>query len=503
MSTSTEPSTTTSDEKPPLQLEMKVEKPEDCICEVLVTISQDEVKRYLKDAYDELVPEAQVPGFRAGRAPRGLVEKQFKDRVVEQVKGSLLMDSLAQVTETDQFSAIGEPNFDYEAIKIPDEGDFKYQFKVEVRPEFELPNWKGLKISKPVEKITEEDIDESLKRVLSRYATLEATDEPARLRDKLLITATFSLNGKRLSEMEEEQVDLEDQISFSDAVCDSFGKEMTGIKEGETRKVKVKIADGIEDTEMQGAEVDAEFHAVEVLKHEFPKLDGDFLEELGDFESNEELRDFIRDSLDRQANYRTQQAVRLSVVGQLLKGLDFALPKALVNNQVNRELQRKMIELQSSGFDDDMIRGYLNAARHNALTTTESALREHFVLEELAEQEKIEATEEEFDSEIELIAEQEDLPPRRVRARMEKQGQMDALRNQIIERKVIERIVEDAKVTEEPVDKKAGEEPSEFAVHHSVLAIKDTSVIPEAMYNEESSPLDQTKPTKEKAGDED
>ena len=81
MSTSTEPQ---SAEKQPIQLEVQVESPQACLREVIVTIPQAEVQRYLKEAYDELVPEAQVPGFRSGRAPRKLVEKQFKDRVTDQ-----------------------------------------------------------------------------------------------------------------------------------------------------------------------------------------------------------------------------------------------------------------------------------------------------------------------------------------------------------------------------------------------------------------------------------
>ena len=91
-----------------------------------------------------------MPGFRKGRAPRKLVESKFRHSVSDQVKGSLLMDSLSQVTDEQDFSAIGEPDFDYEAISVPDEGDFKFQFQIEVRPEFKTPDWKGAKLTKPV-----------------------------------------------------------------------------------------------------------------------------------------------------------------------------------------------------------------------------------------------------------------------------------------------------------------------------------------------------------------
>lgn len=506
MSTSTEtPSTNNpdaetgadsiTDEKQPLQLDVTVESPQACLREVVVTIPQAEVQRYLKDAYDELVPEAQVPGFRSGRAPRKLVEKQFKDRVVEQVKGSLLMDSLGQVTDTSEFNAIGEPDFDYNAIEIPDDGDFKYQFKIEVRPEFDTPKWKGLEFAKPVEEISDEDVDEALKRVLARYASLEATEEAAESGDKLLLTAKFTQDGKTVSEMDEERVTLDDELSFSDATCSGFGELMKGVVEGDKRSGKVTIGDGVENEDMRGKELDVEYNVVEVLKLEMPEMTEEFLEELGDFETEDELRSFVRDSLSRQADYRTGQAVRKAVVELLTASANFDLPETLVRRQTNRELQRQIMELKRNNFDDDMVRRYVNASRQNAQASTEAALREHFVLEQIAEEQKIDADESDFDNEIELIAQQEDQSPRRVRARMEKNGQMDSLRNQIVEQKVIDMIVEDAKITEEPVDKSAGETPSEFAVYHSVLATKDTDAIPEAKYDD-STPVDGTKPEK-------
>ena len=489
MSTSTEPAVNdAADEKQPIQLEVKVESPQACMREVIVTIPHSEVERYLRDAYDELVPEAQVPGFRAGRAPRKLVEKQFRDRVSDQVKGSLLMDSLSQVTETEEFSAISEPNFDYEAIELPQEGDFKYQFTIEVRPEFETPDWKGLEISKPVEEIGEDEVSEALDRILARYATLEATDEPAEMGDRLLITATFRRGDKVLSEMDEERVTLEERLSFSDGTVEDFGKLLTGVKEGESREGKVKLSEGVADEELRGQEVDVTFHVVEVLKRENPELTDSFLEELGDFESEAELRQFVRDSLVRQAEYRTQQAIRGKVVDLLAGSADFELPPALVKRQTSRELERKVLELRRNGFDEDAIRRYVNATRQNAQASTETALREHFILEQIAEEQSVDAEPADFDAEIALIAQQSDQPERRVRARLEKSGQMDALRNQIVERKVIEMIIDAAKVTEEKVDKADGAEDekneNEFAVYHSVLATKDSDSIPQAQYDD-------------------
>lgn len=489
MSTS-ELTDTPAQEQPTLKIDVSVQSPQACLREVVVTVAEDEVQRYLKKAYDDLVPEAQVPGFRAGRAPRKLVEKQFKDRVHEQVKGSLVMDSLAQVTESQPFSAISEPNFDFDAVVLPESGQFVFQFSVEVRPEFETPQWKGLPLTKPVEEVTEADIDAAIERVLARNSTIEATDEAAVLGDRLLIKAVFKDGSRVLSEMDEEQVTLRPRLSFSDGVCENFGELMAGAIEGDVRRGTVKVSDTCEDETRRGAELEAEFHVIEVMRRTIPELSPAVLKELGDFESVEEFRDFVRSSLDRQAQYRQQQAVRRAVVGLLAGNASFELPADLVRRQTSRELQRKVLELRRSGFSEDDIRRIVNLSRQNAQASTELALREHFILEQIAEELKIEADEQDYDDEVALIAQQSDEPVRRVRARLEKSGQMDALRNQIVERKVIDAIVAEASVTEKPIERDNSAD-EEYALFHSLLGTKDTSSIPQALHDE--TPDDGTK----------
>jgi trigger factor len=474
---------TATEEQPPLKMEVSVQSPQACLREVVVTVAPEEVQRYLKKAYDELVPEAQVPGFRAGRAPRKLVEKQFKDRVKEQVKGSLVMDSLAQVTESQPFSAISEPNFDFDAVQLPEEGSFVFQFSVEVRPEFPTPQWKGLALTQPVEQVGDTDIDAAIERVLSRNATLEATDDAATLGDKLLLTAVFKDGTKVLSEMDEERVTLQRRLSFSDGTCDNFGDLMSGVIEGDTRLGKVKISEASDDEAHRGKEIDAEFHVVEVLRKAIPVLSTSVLQELGDFESVEEFREFVRNSLERQAGYRQQQAVRQAVVRLLTDNASFELPADLVRRQTARELQRKVLELRRNGFPEEEVRRIVNMSRQNAQASTEMALREHFILEQIAEELKIEADAADYDAEIELIAQQSDEPVRRVRARLEKSGQMDALRNQIVERKVIEAILAEANVSDDVIQRD-NDTDQEFAVFHSVLGTRDTSTIPQAMYDD-------------------
>lgn len=487
-------STGTEGEKTPLKLDIKVDSPQACLRHVVVTIPHSEVERYMRDAYDELVPEAQVPGFRAGRAPRKLVEKQFRDRVSDQVKSSLLMDSLSQVTESAEFSAISEPDFDYESIDLPPDGDFRYEFKVEVRPEFETPPWKELQLSRPTEEISDEAVEKAVKGLISRNAAFEAVDDPAAEGDSLLLTARFLHDGRVVSEMDEERVRLTSRLSLSDGVCEDFGDALRGAREGETRKAKVKIGDQAPNEELRGKELDAEFEVIEVSRKQIPELTESYLRELGDFDSKEEFYDFVRSSLQRQVAYRQEQALRKQIVETLTSDAEWDLPPDLVRRQTRREMERKILELRRSGFDEDTIRRLVNVMRQNAQAATEASLREHFILEQIAEDEKVDATPEDYEAELQLIAEQSDMPVRRVRARLEKSGQMDALRNQIVERKVIEMIVNSAQVSDEPVSKT--QDDDEFAVYHSVLGTKETDSIPEAKYDDKGPKKEEDKTAK-------
>jgi trigger factor len=170
------------------------------------------------------------------------------------------------------------------------------------------------------------------------------------------------------------------------------------------------------------------------------------------------------------------------VTAKLTEGAAWELPPAMVRRQADRELHRRVLELRRSGFTDDQIRSVINNVRRNIESTTQDALRQHFVLEKIAEDLSIEPTEAEYDAEVELIALQSDLTPRQIRNKLERNGQMDALRNQILERRVIEQIVAEAKVSSAKGGSILKEEPDEYAVEFLVAPVSQT--LPEAKYDE-------------------
>ena len=438
----------TDEEKKPLDLKVDVTSPSACQRHLVVTISRPDIDRYLDEAYSEMMPRASVPGFRPGRAPRKLVESHFRKDVAGQIKGSLLLDSMSQVTEDQDFSAISEPDFDFDAVEVPEEGPMTFEFDIEVRPEFDMPKWKGLKLDKPTKEFGKEEIDGHLGTILDRYAVVEPHEGKAELGDYLICNATFKFKDKEVSKAEELEIRLRPTISFTDGELEDFDKLMEGVEANAKKSAKVKLGTDAYDEELRGEDVDVEFEVLEIKRSKLPDLNEGMLKKLGSFENEGELRDAVKSELERQLSYHQNKRTREQITDLLTESASWELPPELLKRQASRELERALMELRSSGFGEEDIRAHENWLRQNSQESTAKALKEHFILERIAEDEDLEATDEDYDREIMMMALQSNESPRAVRSRIEKRGMMDALRNQIIERMAITKITDEATFNE-------------------------------------------------------
>jgi len=473
-------------EKSKLALEVKVDAPSACQRHVTVTVARGDIERYFTEAFDDLAPKAEVAGFRPGRAPRKLVESRFREQMSKQVKGSLLMDSVTQASEDCDFSAISEPNFDFEAIELPEEGPMTFEFDIEVRPEFELPEWKGLKLERQQHEYTDEEVSKHLAGLLARYGHLTTKTDSAEVGDHVTLNITFTEGDQELSRVEEHTVEIKPILSFSDGNLEGFDELVVGAKAGDRREAKISISDEAENEALRGKEVSAEIEITEVRRLALPELTAAFLDRIGGFEDEEELRDAVRNELERQLAYHQQRKIRQQITAVLTKNANWELPPDMLRRQGRRELERAVLELRSSGFSDDVIRQHQNQLRQNSLASTERALKEHFIFERIAEDHEIDADPPDYDAEILLIARQSQESPRRIRARLEKRGQMDALRNQIIERKVINLITAEAEFKETPFE---AEKDETVAIDHAISGVEHEDEIPEAKYGGDAEEL--------------
>jgi len=472
------------EEKQRLALDVKIDKPSACERHVTVTVAHDDVARYLKEAFNDLMPKAELPGFRPGRAPRKLVESRFKEHIADQVKGKILMDSLTQLSDDHQFTAISEPDFDMNSVQFPDDGPMVFEFDIEVRPEFDLPVWKGLTLERPTHEYSNAEVSQRLKQLLSKYGQLEQSDGPIEAGQFVTLTLRASYEGRQLSQLTEETIEIRPTLSFTDAKLEDFDKLLIGHKAGDTVTTKLTISPESENEEFRGKEVDLSLEIVTVEERKLPELNHDFLERIGGFKDEEELNAEVRKEMERQLKFFQQRRSRQQITTQLTVTATWDLPQDMLRRQARRELDRALMELQRSGFSNDQIRQYMNELHQNAMASTARALKEHFILERIAEEEKIEAEPDDYEKEIELIADQSDETPRRVRARIEKKGLMDTLRNQIVERKVIELIEQHAEFRDVPYNPQKDEVA---AVSYAAAGASPES-IPDAEHNEGINP---------------
>jgi trigger factor len=449
----TEGSTATAEQPAKLKQQVEFKDIGPCKKHIKVTVERADIDARLKDKFKELVFDAAVPGFRPGKAPRQLIERRFKKDVDDQVRAEILLQSLEQLAEDHDVAPLSAPDIDPSKIEIPKEGPMVYEFDVEVRPQFDLPNYKGLKLKRPVKTFTDDDVAREQRRLLEPYGQLVPKPEPASAElGDLVIADIVTRDGDRLiGEMKETQIRVEPRLVFKDGVAAKFGDQIKGAKAGDKRTVDIKLSDAAADPGLRGKTVQAIVDVKDIKTVRMPEMTHELMHQFG-VHSEEQLLELIRVLLDRRLEYQQRQSAREQVLGQISAASSWELPQDLLMRQARSALSRKVMEMRSSGIKEEEISARVRLMQQDTLRSTELALKEHFVLQKLAEVEKIDVNEDDINDEIERIARQYDEPPRRVRARLEKDDMMDSLAAEIIESKALDLILQNAEYEDVPLD---------------------------------------------------
>lgn len=437
--------------KPKLDLDVQITDVGPCKKHLKVAIARAEIDRQFDESLGSMKREAAVPGFRPGRAPRELVQKRFRKQVADQVKSTLLMSCLEQIDDDYKLNPITQPDLDVQAIELPDEGPMVFEMDLEVRPDFALPAYKALSVKRPVKTITDEDVDRQLKLFLERYAQMvPKTEGGAQIGDFITADIAFQRGGQIYNEAKEIQFRLQPELRFQDGHVPNVGDVLTGVKPGESRQAEAKVGSGSADPNLRGQSIEIIFHVQDLKQLRLPEVNSALLTQIG-FDNEQELRDALREILERRLKMQQRQAVRREILDQLLKETPFDLPKDLVGRQEKATVRRLMLDMRQEGWNDTEIRAREAEIRANAHEMTLRGLKEFFVLAKIADAEDLKLEDEDFELEIEAIAARTDESPRRVRARIEKEGMGDALASQILERKALDRILEYVKYEEVPL----------------------------------------------------
>ncbi|MGD9855088.1 MAG: trigger factor [Planctomycetaceae bacterium] len=434
-----------------MELSVSIEEIGPCKKHVRVTVPREGIDRVHQDAIDELMESADVPGFRKGHAPEKLVERRFKEQIGEQVKQKVLMHSLEQLAEEQDLDPINEPNIDIDTIDIPEAGDFEYEFDIEVRPEFDLPDYKGLQIERPVRNITDEDVDAYQQEYLEQYGQQEPSEDPVKSGE--IVIVSLSITGKEglQREFDELMLRVRPVLRFHDAELDGFDELMEGARAGDVRETDLTVSMEADDIAMRGEAVHAVFTVLDVKRLVMPELNASFFERIG-VADEEQLRKEIRSMLERQTTYQQRRTTREQVLNKITASADWDLPEDLVRKQTENALRREILEMRQAGFTPREIQARENDLRQRSVSMTRQNLKQHFVLDRIAEAEEIAVSQTEIETEIAVMALQAGENPRRVRARLQKSGMIENLDAQIRERKAVDVILEHARFEDVEMD---------------------------------------------------
>jgi len=423
-----------------------------CKKHIKVTIERKDIDDRFGEKFSELVSDATVSGFRPGKAPRKIIERRFQREVGDQVKTEVLLASLQQLAEDHDIAPLSHPDIDPAAIEMPHQGPLVYEFEVEVRPQFDLPNYKGLKLRRLVHTFTDEDVAQEERRLLAPHGQVVPKPEGnVEIGDILTADVTTRDGDRVVSTIKEAQFRVDKRLAFKDAVAPRFAEQVKGANAGESRVVDIQLSTAAAAADLRGKTVQATFDIKDVKTLRLPELTHEFLHTFG-VHSADELHELVRVILQRRLEYTQRQGAREQVLQHISAASTWQLPQDLLMRQARTAMARRIMEMRADGISEEEIAQRQRLLQQNVLQTTELALKEHFVLQKIAEVEKIEIGEDDLTEEIDRLADQADESPRRVRARLEKEDLLDALAAEMIERKALDLILDSAEYEDAPLN---------------------------------------------------
>jgi len=435
-----------------------------CRKHVKVTVEREQIDQRFDEKYTEILRGDQPPvrGFRPRKAPRKLIEKQYRESVSEEIKTQVLMASLEQLADEQLIAPLSPPDLNPYKIKIPETGPFIYEFEIEVRPEFELPNYKGLKLRRPTHTFTDAEIAAEQKRLLEPHGQI-VPKEPAvvELNDYIVADASVSFGGKEINKLQEVRIKVEKQLALSDGLADDFGAKLVGAKPGDVREVDITLSPQSGSEHLTGRKVQATFTVKDVKTTRLPELTTGLLEGVFGVSTVDGLKEFVQTVLERRLEYTQRQAARSQVLEHISAASTWELPRDMLTRQARKTLQRRVMEMKNAGMSEAQIQGRRRLIEQDSVKNTEAALKEHFVLQKIADVEKIEIDDDDLDREIERIAYQAGESVRKVRARYEKDDLMEAVAADLLERRALDLILSGA--TYEDYEWKVEEQGDEVA----------------------------------------
>ncbi len=426
--------------------------------EITIEIPYEVIAEKLDESLATFTGEAQVPGFRKGRVPRRLIERKFGKDIREETKGQLIASAYSEAVEEHSLRVLGEPDSEELAdLKIVDGQPLKFSVKVEILPEFDLPDTEAIEIVRPVSEIT----DEMVEKEVSNFCLYRGTLEPieGELEDGAYLTGHGVM---KLADDDEVMLDLpgavvriplpedEGKGAILGIMVDDFAKQIGRPKVGEEATITCDGPKSHEDERIRDKKLVITF-ASEKAERVIPAPVEELLTQYG-MEDEGQLREQLRLQLERRLENEQAHAMRAQVAKHLLDNVEFDLPENITANQAARNIERLRLDMMHRGVPGEEIEAKIAEARGSSEDTARRELKLLFIIERSAQEHEVSVSEAEVNGRIGQLAAQRGVRPEQLRQELVKSGQISAFAQQIREHKVLDQVVAGAKVTDMPVE---------------------------------------------------
>lgn len=425
-----------------------------CQKDISIEVSAEEVKKEFEKTYDAYMRYVKVPGFRPGRVPRDVVKQRFSKEVKDEVIGQLLPHALQHAVVDHKLRVIGEPRIN--EISITEGEPFKFTASIEVLPEIELKEYKGIKVTKQLAPVTDEDVEKainSLRENAVEFVPVE--DRPSKDGDFVSV----NLVGKFVDpQTEHEKEDLKaDGVEIeigAESTQPEFTENLRDVKPDDVREFRVAYPEDFSSKGLAGKTVDFTATVLAVREKELPELDDEFAKSSGDYETMQQLRDNVRENLAKNAETEADNRLRESLLTQLLETHQFDVPTVLVNEGVESRLREFSNMLSRMGMPAEVARSInweerIKEAQVDATRDVRAAL----LVSKVADAEGISVGGDEVDSEIDLMAKSSGQTAEQLKARLTREEAISSIESRLRYRKALDVILGSAEVTVEEISK--------------------------------------------------
>ncbi|MHC4757247.1 MAG: trigger factor [Planctomycetota bacterium] len=429
--------------------EVKIEDIGPCKKKISVEIPEETIKQQADRQFDELARDAEVPGFRKGRAPRRLLEKRFGKETSEQIKLKLIAEASSTAIEENNLDILRDPDIDYENIDLPETGIFTFEFEVEVRPEFDLPSLEGIPVDKPKLKVDNEQVDRELEQLTKWSGVWTPKDEgKVELDDQIIADANLKIEDVEEEEkLDNAEIHVRPNGFVAAVPVETLDELLIGAKAGDLKETTVEVPKTYFRQEYRGKKVDIKIKIKDIKFLKPAEIDDNFLKRFG-VEDEKELREKITENLQNNIEQQARAQMKEQIYKHLLDNTKFDLPMDIVADQATNILQRQYASLFSQGLTQEKIEENIQQLQASSEEQAKERLKTFFIMDKIAKQLEIDVTDEELNGHIAQLAIQRQQRPERLREQMASDGTLAQFRIQVQEDKCINKVLESAKISE-------------------------------------------------------